>query len=213
MPKEKAPLEELGIYLPEGSLDYVLNFIYQHKIQLTVTRKRKSILGNYQYHPLHKSHRISINGNLNPYSFLVTLLHEIAHLTAFEKFGANIQPHGKEWKNEFGILLKPMTEKKVFPEDVEQALKRSLQNAAAGTCGDPVLLKTLRKYDQEKNTMICVEELEMGSEFYTEDRRLFVRGDKIRTRYKCQEKATGKWYLFHGLYEVFSAVVRTKILI
>jgi hypothetical protein len=212
MPKEKAPLEELGTYLPEGSLHYVLNFICQHRIQLTVTRKRKSILGNYQYHPLHKSHRISINGNLNPFSFLITLLHEIAHLTAFEKFGVKIQPHGKEWKNEFGNLLKPMTENKVFPEDVEQALKRSLQNAAAGTCGDPLLLKTLRKYDSGVDALICVEDLESGSEFYIEDKRLFVRGEKIRTRYKCQEKATGKWFLFHGLYEVASAVVRTKTL-
>ena len=81
--KVRAPLHELQEYLPDGSYESVLAYIMQYNIQLTVTRSRKTILGNYQYHPLHQKHRISVNGNLNTYSFLITLLHEIAHLVTY----------------------------------------------------------------------------------------------------------------------------------
>jgi predicted SprT family Zn-dependent metalloprotease len=36
----------------------------------------------------------TVNSNLNKYKFLITLIHEISHLVAFEKFGRNIKPHG-----------------------------------------------------------------------------------------------------------------------
>jgi predicted SprT family Zn-dependent metalloprotease len=42
-------------------------------------------------------HEITVNSNLNKYKFLITLIHEISHLVAFEKFGRNIKPHGNEW--------------------------------------------------------------------------------------------------------------------
>ncbi len=200
--KVKAPLKELQDYLPEGSFDPVLSYIVQYSIQLTITRKRKTILGNYQYDPKTKKHYISVNGNLNKYSFLITLLHEIAHLVSFEKYGGKIQPHGLEWKKEFGIILKPFCAENLFPSDLQIALQRTLHNAAAGTCGDPQLLRTLKKYDPIKEGFVTVEELVIGTHFCTEDNRVFILGQKQRTRYKCQELATGRWYLFNGLYEV-----------
>jgi predicted SprT family Zn-dependent metalloprotease len=70
-----------------------------------------------------KNHRISVNGNLNKFSFLITLLHELAHLLAFENYGNRIQAHGKEWKFVYSNLLKDFIDKKIFPPDVESALK------------------------------------------------------------------------------------------
>src|SRR6266699_1008953 len=101
MSKKEAPLTELGSFLPQGSVDEVIRFLHQYNVHLTITRERQSVLGDYRNKLVHKNHRISVNGNLNKYSFLITLLHELAHLLTYEKYGHRIQPHGAPWKSEF----------------------------------------------------------------------------------------------------------------
>ena len=48
MPKQEAPLHQLQSYLPEGCLEEVLYYLQHYKVQLTVTRERKSVLGDYR---------------------------------------------------------------------------------------------------------------------------------------------------------------------
>ena len=79
MSKKEVPLHALAAYVPEGSLEPVLEYLHRYKIHLTITKERNSILGDYRHAINQKNHRISVNGNLNKYAFLVTLLHEIAH--------------------------------------------------------------------------------------------------------------------------------------
>ena len=88
MPKQEAPLVQLQSYLPPGSFEEVLYYLQHHKVHLTISRKRQSILGDYRHRTHQDNHRISVNGNLNTYSFLITLLHELAHLLTFEQFGS-----------------------------------------------------------------------------------------------------------------------------
>ena len=54
----------------------------------------------------------------------------------------------------------------------------------------------------KKENQFLVEQLKEGDTFKIKGNRIFVRGTKIRTRFKCMELATKKWYLFSGLYEV-----------
>ena len=98
MPKKEAPLQQLNDFLPPGTYKAVSEYLHFYKIHLTITRQRKSILGDYRHQTASRNHRISINGNLNSFAFLITLLHEIAHLLAFEEYGKKIASHGKEWK-------------------------------------------------------------------------------------------------------------------
>ena len=105
MPKKESPLQQLSSYLPGGSFEDVVSYLHEFKVHLTVTRERKSVLGDYRNSHSNKNHRISVNGNLNKYSFLITLLHELGHLLAYEKYGNQIPPHGAQWKNEFGKIL------------------------------------------------------------------------------------------------------------
>src|ERR1700745_16143 len=105
MPKKESPLHELSSYLPEGSFDDVAAYLTEFKVHLTVTRERRSVLGDYRNNHLNKNHRISVNGSLNKYSFIITLLHELGHLLAYEKYGNRIPPHGEQWKGEFGKIL------------------------------------------------------------------------------------------------------------
>ncbi|MEO6289092.1 MAG: SprT-like domain-containing protein, partial [Ginsengibacter sp.] len=159
MPKKESALQQLSIYLPEGSFEDVAKYLTDFKVHLTVTRERKSILGDYRNRLANKNHRISVNGNLNNYSFLITLLHELGHLVAYEKYNHPIQPHGIEWKREFGQILTGFIAKKIFPEDIEQELLKSLKNPAASSCAEVALLRILRKYDPHKPGIYLVEEL------------------------------------------------------
>ena len=202
MPKEEVPLLQLRSYLPEGSFEDVNHYLVHYKVHLTVTRQRQTVLGDYRHAHDGKAHRISINGNLNKYSFLITLLHELAHLFTYERYGHRVQAHGQQWKDEFSKILVQFLAKKIFPSEIEAALLQTLKNPAASSCGDEKLLRVLRNYDQSKEDHFLVEQLKEGQAFRIKGNRIFVKGPKIRTRYKCIEPATKKWYLFSGLYEV-----------
>lgn len=202
MAKQEAPMVQLQTYLPEGSFDAVLYYLQHHQVHLTISRKRQSILGDYRHAYSDKNHRISVNGNLNKYAFLITLLHELAHLFTFEEHGHKVQPHGREWKDAFGKILAKFLQQKVFPADIEKAVLKTLQNPAASSCGDENLLRVLHQYDNKAENTYLVEQLPAGSIFIIKGERVFKKGEKIRKRFKCVEVATGKYYLFSGLYEV-----------
>jgi SprT-like family len=200
--KKEAPLNILAGYLPVNSLDKVLIYLHEYKVHLTITKARQTVLGDYRQPDCRRGHRISINGNLNPYEFLLTLLHELAHLIAFIEFGPSILSHGKEWKHIYRKILLEFTGKGLFPEEVEGAVFQSLQNPAASKCAEEGLTRVLKKYDQKPAHYLLVEELNMGDLFLTKDDRVFERREKIRTRYRCREVRTGKIYLFSPVYEV-----------
>jgi SprT protein len=202
MPKQEAPLLQLQSYLPDGSFEDVHYYLQHYKVHLTVSRQRQSILGDYRHAMEGKAHRISVNGNLNKYAFLITLLHELAHLFTYEQFGHRVQSHGKEWKNEFGKILAKFLLKDIFPADIKKALLRTLQNPAASSCGDEKLLRVLHNYDEKKQGTQLVEQVPEGALFVIRGGRIFKKGEKIRKRYKCMEVKTNRLYLFSAVYEV-----------
>ena len=202
MPKQEAPLHQLKNYLPEGSFEEVNYYLLHYKVQLTITRERKSVLGDYRNSHGDKNHRISVNGNLNPYAFLITLLHELAHLFTYEKFGHKVLAHGQEWKNEFGKVLAQFLLKKIFPQDIQKTLYKTLQNPAASSCADTALLRVLYQYDKKKDGVMLIEAVPLGALFTIKGDRIFKKEEKVRKRYKCLEVSTGKMYLFSPVYEV-----------
>lgn len=197
-------MAQLQDYLPPGTYDAVLTYLRQHKVHLTVAKERKSILGDYRHRTKLDNHRISVNGNLNKYSFLITLLHELAHLLTFEQYGNQVYSHGKEWKGIYASLLARFLEHKIFPDDIEQELLRSLRNPAASTCAEDGLLRVLRRYDKGAADLRLVEELPADALFRTADGRVFQKKEKLRKRFRCVEVSTGKIYLFSPVYEVFA---------
>lgn len=201
MARQEAPLEYLSRYIPAASAQRVLDYLNQYKVHLTITKERKSILGDYRHATHYQNHRISINGNLNKFSFLITLIHELAHLVTFEQHGNRVSAHGREWKNLYASLLHDFLNPAIFPPDVLHALNKSMPDLPASSCSDENLMRILKKYDKE-NGLRMVEQLPEGSLFAIEDNKLFRKGKKLRKRFHCIEVKTGKQYLFSPIYEV-----------
>lgn len=203
MPIIEHPLQALANFLPDKSFEPVVAIIHQYKVHLTVTKKRKTILGDYRHAGITGNHKISVNGNLNKYEFLITLLHELAHLLTYEQFKNKVAAHGKEWKYFYSQLLKEFIQLKIFPADIELALQKYIVNPAATANGETTLLLVLRKYNtQQKEGFITVENIPINSLFATDNGKTFKKINKRRKRIECIEIATGKIYLFNPLAEV-----------
>lgn len=202
MAKKEIPMDHLQRFLPGNTYETVTKYLRLYKVHLTIARERKTVLGDYRHRTGYKNHRISVNGNLNGFAFLITLLHELAHLLAYESYGNKVQMHGREWKNFYSGLLKEFIDKKTFPADVEAELLISLQNPAASSCAEDGLIRVLRKYDSKQNGFHLVEDLPPKAFFRIENGMIFQLGEKQRKRYKCIEVKTGKIYLFSPVYEV-----------
>jgi hypothetical protein len=187
-------------YFPPESILYCHQLWKHYKIQLTVSQPRKSIFGNYRYQ--NGIHHISVNGNLKPEAFLVTYLHEVAHLEVMEKYGNKAKPHGSEWQASFQALLRPMIENGIFSQEVALALWNHIQNPKATSCSDPdlhLLLTDGHKVGHEDEFM--VSHLPIGSRFVFEG-RTFLLKSKERTSFHCLELNSERMYRFKGFAKV-----------
>ena len=199
---EESPLHQLNSFLPEGAFEDVAAYLQEYKVHLTVTRARKTVLGDYRNRLHNRNHRISVNGNLNKYSFLITLLHELGHLLAFEKYGNRIQAHWAQWKNEYGNILARFISKKIFPADIEKELLKTLQNPGASSCAEAPLLRILKKYDPHKPGIFLLEELPDESLFRFKNGHIYKKGTRQRTRFLCKDMTNNKLFLFSPVTEV-----------
>jgi SprT protein len=202
MPKKESPLHQLNNFLPESSFEDVVYYLVEYKVHLTITRERLTKLGDYRNKHLDKNHRISVNGNLNKFSFLITLLHELGHLVAYEKYGNRIQAHGAQWKNEYGNILARFISKKIFPGDIEKELLRTLSNPAASSCAEAPLLRVLKRYDPHKPGVFLLEELPHESLFRFKNGNIYKKGERQRTRFLCQDISNKRLFLFSPVTEV-----------
>jgi hypothetical protein len=130
------------------------------------------------------------------------LLHELAHLLTYERFGNKVMSHGVEWKNIYSALLDQFLKHKIFPADIEKEILLSLRNPAASSCAEDGLLRVLRKYDPAGSQFVLIEEITPHAIFRISDGRVFQKGKKLRKRYQCKEVKTGREYLFSPVYEV-----------
>ncbi len=192
--------------LPEGVSNYVNELCQQYPAEVRIVPRRATKLGDYRPPtPAVPWHRITLNDDLNPQAFCVTLLHEIAHLTTHVEHAGRhrrLRPHGREWQQQFASLLQPVIEKSLLPEDVVAALNRAALRPRAATCSDRQLLLVLSRYDAGGGGFCRVEELCPGSLFETESGRRFLLGNRLRSRYRCIESTTGVEYRVHGLARV-----------
>lgn len=182
----------LDQYIPQGAIPYCLELWLHYPFHFKITRQRKTKQGDYRYNKVQRAHLITVNSNLNPYSFLITYIHEIAHLDAFQQYGYTIAPHGKEWKKAFQRLMMPLLQPDIFPENILKALARYMLNPKASTCSDQKLIMALQKYDLKQGLMTLAE-VQINRTFRF-NQRIFLKEEVKRTRAWCREVKTGKCY-------------------
>ncbi len=188
----------LSKYIPEQSVDMVIELLDKYPCYLKIVNNRKTKHGDFRKTP-DGTYQITINYGLNPYRFLLTLIHEIAHLVTYKKY-KRIKPHGNEWKRNFQQLMLPFFNPKIIPHDLMPILANYMKNPRASTDADVKLSMALKQYDK-KNGKYIVLDLPINSEFI-HNNRVFVKGKKRRTRHECTEIRSGKKYLFHQNAEV-----------
>ena len=182
-------------YLPENAVAACLELIKENQVHLKIVNKRVTRHGDYRRLP-DGGHQITVNAGANPYRFLITLVHEIAHLVAFERFGRHIKPHGLEWKKTFTGLMLPFLNPQVFPQQLMPLLANHFKNPKASSETDAKLSLALSAYDPptDKNFIF---EIPLGGVFRLYNGKVFKRGNKRVKRYECVEIATGRVYLFN----------------
>lgn len=194
-------------YIPLESIGIISGYLTEHSLQLNITRNRSTKSGDYRAPtPKKPFHRISINHNLNPYAFLITLLHELAHMDAFIRFGGRIKPHGDEWQSSFIRLARPVIKSGVFPDDLHPFVINHLQKGYASTFTDTALRKALDSYDKPEGSSdpatVYLSDIPDGSCFMLKNGRSFIKGKLLRNRYKCIDMNNQREYRVHSLAEV-----------
>jgi len=191
----------LNKYLPERAVVPCMELIKVNTVHLKIVNERVTRHGDYRRHG-NGQHRITVNASLNKYRFLITLVHEIAHLVAFEKYGRHIKPHGAEWKLTFQYLMLPFLRPEVFPPAILPLLAKHFKNPKASSSTDANLSIALKSFDQQQSDKTYVFELPLGSVFRIYNGKLFRKGNKRIKRYECVEVSSGKVYLFQPNAEV-----------
>lgn len=189
--------------LPTSAVGYALALWEKEPFSFKTTSTRKSKLGDFRYRRDRKIQTITINADLNRYQFLLTYVHEVAHLHAFVRFGMDIAPHGAEWKSTFQQLMLPLLSTEFFPIDLLIPLRKHMKNPKASSTSDLFLMKEMSKYDTDNphQEAFFLADLLPGKRFLLSGRE-FEKGETRRTRVLCQEVKSGKKYLIAQLAKV-----------
>ena len=193
--------ETLSKYLPEHAVKPVFELIVVNEVHLKIVNERVTRHGDYRK-GLSGKHEITVNANLNKYKFLITLIHEISHLVAFEKFGRNIKPHGSEWKYTFQRMMIPFIRPEIFPHSVLPLVANHFRNPTASSDTDARLAFALKQFDERKPDVHFIHEVPSGSMFRIKNGRVFQKKGLRVKRYECVEVQTGRTFLFNANAEV-----------
>ncbi len=190
----KVKLENLlHKHMPEPAVPYCVALWERDSFHFRITKKRATKQGDYRYDQKTGTHRISVNGDLNDFAFLITYVHEYAHLMVRQRFSRRVRPHGKEWQESFRKLMLPLLNDRIFPDDILRPLSRYMRRPGASTHTDQKLVTALRKYD-DHGDLVSLEEIDEGVKFVLGG-RVYVKNVHRRTRVMCTHVLSGRKYL------------------
>lgn len=193
--------ERLLKHLPPQSMDPVVAWLDRFPVVLTITRKRTTKMGDYRPPQKYPYHRISVNGDLHPDSFLVTLVHELAHLVIWEKYQRKVLPHGIQWKNQFRQMLAGFTGKEIFSPEIENVVSEFAVGRSSYRMFNLVFEKKIHEIHPGDHVSL-LGEIPVNSTFSLQNGRTFIKKEKLRTRFRCMEVKTGRYFLVSPLAKV-----------
>ena len=184
----------LQSHVPATALPYCFQLWQETPFQLKITRTRQTKVGDFTSKRSIAHPRITLNHELNPYLFVITYVHEVAHLRVHLQYGNRVDPHGEEWKSRFRILFQPVMNESIFTDEILAELVRHMANPKASSFADTELTKVLRRYDKDAGQYATLSDIPEGSIFRFQG-RFFRKGKIRRTRVLCHEVKTKRHYL------------------
>lgn len=192
--KSTEVLSILQTHVPPSTVAYCYDLWTASPFELKITRSRQTKVGDFTSRRTRSHPRITLNNDLNPYLFLVTYVHEVAHLHVYLKYGARLDPHGDQWKTTFTDLMLPILWESVFPEEILHELRRHMINPKASSFADTALTQAFRRFDLNRPQQIALSDVPEGSIFKLSN-RYFRKGKLRRTRVLCKELKSKRDYL------------------
>jgi SprT protein len=192
----------LSPFVAEKGLLYICRYLAQRPVKLKIAKSRKTKYGDFRGYHHKPEHLITVNEDLNEYAFLITLIHEVAHLDCWLKYKNRVKPHGAEWKFFFRELMQPYIKLNMFPAEIMAALDNYLKNPAASSCSDLDLMKALKAVDGREEGIVLLEEIPDGTEFIFNNKRIFRKKGKRRKLILCTDLKNNKDYLINPIAEV-----------
>lgn len=183
----------LQTHVPPSSLEYCFALWKGSPFELKITRSRQTKVGDFTSRRTKRHPRITLNNDINPYLFLLTYVHEVAHLHVYLEYGTRVDPHGEKWKSTFTDLMLPLLWEPVFPEEILHELRRHMINPRASSFADTALTVAFRKFDKNANQMM-LSQVPEGSIFRLQG-KYFKKGRLRRTRVLCRELRSKRDYL------------------
>lgn len=190
-------------HIPAAALSYCMQLWDQHPFDFKVRKKRVSKVGDFSCRT-GKNPRITVNNDSHPYLFLMTYIHEVAHLIVHKAHGWKHEAHGAEWKSVFKTLMMPVMNPNVYPPDLLKVLEKHMTDPKASSFSDVILTQAFRDHDANFKNTTLLSELPEGSIFGLHG-RWFKKGESKRTRVLCRELKTKRNYFVSADAPVESA--------
>jgi SprT protein len=193
-------MQDFLSFIPPPAQHYCQEISSLYNFNFILKRSRLTKLGDFRVDKASRNYTISVNRDLNPYQFLITFIHELAHLKVAEDHPRSVKSHGAEWKNAFKFLLQPVLTSEIFPEPLLSVLMKHMVNPKAAAGSDPKLWNALKVYDDSQISPQLNSAVD-GAAFIFRRKR-FTRIKKRRTRILCKEEGTNRLYLIPGIASV-----------
>ena len=106
--KREQFIETLNRFAPEAFTEYLTDLILSAKVKFKIVPGRSTKLGDFRVKAGEEKPTITVNGDLNKFSFLVTAVHALAPLEVFRDHGYCIHAHGMEWNDAYRRFMEPI---------------------------------------------------------------------------------------------------------
>jgi len=183
----------LSQHVPPAAVGYCTQLWEKLPFDFKLRKSRLSKVGDFTCRS-GQSPQITVNRDLHPFLFLMTYVHEVAHLHVHQAHGFKAEAHGEDWKTTFQTLMAPLLLAEIFPDPLLTGLKKHMASPKASSFSDAELTHLFRSVNERERNAVLLSQIPEGSIFHLHG-RWFKKGKLRRTRVLCREVKTKRQYL------------------